>query len=184
MLSLSSPQLLSSTIHWSCNPPCRRAAEAFNQRRLQRRFRATLRAWREVAAARRYLRAQGAHAECLLERRMLGRVVGGWRRAALAGKLCHTLEVVRQLQSAVERVSQELQHKAQQVSDRKGVGGGLGLVLRQTAQCPVHAHVQASTKLHICHFATITMIALLRQFRGCQLPPCFPHRSTPCRRCG
>ena len=96
MLSLSSPQLLSSTIHWSCNPPCRRAAEAFNQRRLQRRFRATLRAWREVAAARRYLRAQGAHAECLLERRMLGRVVGGWRRAALAGKLCHTLEVVRQ----------------------------------------------------------------------------------------
>ena len=97
-------------------PSCRRAADAFNQRRLQRRHRATLCAWRDAAAARRYLRAQGAHAKALLERRLLGRVLAGWRRAALAGKLCHTLEVVRQLQGAVERVSQELQRKAQQAS--------------------------------------------------------------------
>lgn len=88
-----------------------------------------MRAWREAAAARRFLRGQGAHAKALLQRRLLGRVLAGWRRAALAGKLCRTLEVVRQLQVAVERVSQELHHKAQQASAGAGcwsVGGCWG----------------------------------------------------------
>ena len=48
-----------------------------HQRSLQRRFRAALRAWREAAATRRFLRAQGAHAKVLLERRLLRRLSTG-----------------------------------------------------------------------------------------------------------
>lgn len=101
---------------------CRRLADAFCARASQRRFAAALRAWRDAAAERRRRRAQGAHVAALLQRRALGRVLAGWRRAALAGKLCHTLAVVRELQGAVERVSEELTTKAQQVRAGRQVG--------------------------------------------------------------
>ena len=101
---------------------CRRLADAFRQRSCQRRswasLRAALHAWRAAVAAKQQRRGQEAHARALLRRRLLGRVVAGWWRAMLAGKLCRTLEVVRQLQGAVERVGEELQHKARQVSLR------------------------------------------------------------------
>lgn len=93
----------------------RRLADAFCERASQCRFAAALHAWREAAAERRRRRAQGAHVAALLQRRSLGRALAGWRRAALAGKLCHTLAVVRELQAAVERVSDDLAAKAQQV---------------------------------------------------------------------
>jgi hypothetical protein len=94
---------------------CRRVAAAFHQRSCRRLLRASLHAWQAAAAARRQRRHQLEHARLLLQRRLMGRLLAGWRRATLAGKLCHTLGVVQQLQAAVDRVREELAHKAQQV---------------------------------------------------------------------
>lgn len=110
--------------------PCRRLAELFDQRRRQRRFRAALSAWQQAAAARRARRGQLAHSRALLARRLLGRVVAGWRRAALAGKLYSALEVVHSLQGAVERARYEVDRKTQQVGVMRPGPGSLGCGLR------------------------------------------------------
>lgn len=94
---------------------CRRVAAAVHQRSCRRRLRASLHAWRAAAAATRQRRHRLEHARLLLQRRQMGRLVAGWRRATLAGKLCRTLGVVQQLQAAVDRAREELEHTAQQV---------------------------------------------------------------------
>ncbi|KAL4442948.1 hypothetical protein ABPG77_008439 [Micractinium sp. CCAP 211/92] len=99
----------------------RRLAELFDRRRRQRRFRAALAAWRQSAAARRAQHGQLARARALLARRLLGRVVAGWRRATLAGKLYCALEAVHSLQGAVERARLEADLKAQQIESLNSV---------------------------------------------------------------
>jgi hypothetical protein len=76
---------------------------------------AALRAWRLAAAADRQLQRQLAHARRLLRRRLLGRTLQGWRRAALAGKLGAALSLAGRLQEAAERMSSELDDRAHQV---------------------------------------------------------------------
>lgn len=50
---------------------------------------------------------------------MLGRVIAGWQRATLAGKLYQALDVVQHLQSAVGRMREELDLKAEEVRQRR-----------------------------------------------------------------
>ncbi|PSC71599.1 hypothetical protein C2E20_5054 [Micractinium conductrix] len=99
----------------------RRLADACAARAAHRRFCSSLAAWRGVVAAKRAQRHQVAHARALLARRMMSRVLSGWRRAALAGKLYHTLSTVQQLQVAVERAREELEHKSQQIETLQSV---------------------------------------------------------------
>ena len=98
------------------------------------------------------------------------RVLSGWRRAALAGKLYHTLSTVQQLQVAVERAREELEHKSQQVGG--WVGGWVAAAGgHSTASCK--ACGLAGCLLLIACCCSCTTPALCPKYRS------FLDRATP-----